>query len=99
MQLDDDKLYCFGDDLTKKWNIEIPNDQLATDPTMAGSNLVLTFSSGKVALLNSGSGELVREFKIGQPVIHQPLKNGGQTIFAGRDGTVHMIDFSKSTER
>ena len=99
VQLDDDKLYCFGDDLTKKWNIEIPNDQLATDPTMAGSNLVLTFSSGKVALLNSGSGELVREFKIGQPVIHQPLKNGGQTIFAGRDGTVHMIDFSKSTER
>ena len=87
VQLDDDKLYSFGDDLSKKWSVEIPNDKLATKPTMAGSQLVLTFSSGKVAMFDAASGELVREFKIGEPIVHEPLRNGDQTVFAGRDGT------------
>ena len=99
VQLDDDKLYCFGVDLSKKWNVEIPNDKLATNPTMAGSQLVLTFSSGKVAMLDAASGELAREFKIGEPIVHEPLRNGDKTVFAGRDGTVHVVDFSRSLEQ
>ena len=99
VQLDDDRVYCFGTDMSQKWNVDVPNDKLATTPTMAGSQLVLTFSSGKVAMLDAGSGELAREFKIGQPIIHQPLRSGAQTVFAGRDGTVHVVDFSRSSER
>ena len=66
---------------------------------MAGSQLVLTFSSGKVAMLDAASGELAREFKIGEPIVHEPLRNGDKTVFAGRDGTVHVVDFSRSLEQ
>ena len=99
VQLDNDKLYCFGKDLSKKWSVEIPNDQLAANPTMAGSELALSFSSGRVVLLDSQSGDAVREFVIGQPIIHEPLGSGDKTVFAGRDGTVHVVDFNRSTER
>lgn len=98
VQLDDDKVYCFGTDLSKKWSVEVPNDKLACNPRMAGSQLVLSFSSGRIVILDSGSGEAVRQFEIGQPIIHQPLNNGNTTVFAGRDGTVHVVDFSRSAE-
>lgn len=99
VQLDDDKLYCFERDLTKKWSVEIPNDNLAANPRMSDSQLVITFSSGRVVLLDPQSGQKVREFVIGQPIIHQPLGSGEKTVLAGRDGTVHVVDFSKSAEQ
>ena len=99
VQLDNDKLYCFGNDLSKKWSVEIPNDKLAANPRMAGSQLVITFSSGRVVLLDSSSGDKVQEFVIGQPIIHEPLGSGEKTVFAGRDGTVHVVDFTRSAEQ
>ena len=99
VQLDNDQVRCYGTDLNGKWAVSVPNDKLACSPTLSGSQVVLTFSSGKVSLINSESGETVREFEIGEPIIHEPLRDGEQTVFAGRDGTVHVVDFSRSTER
>jgi len=97
VHLDDDKLYCFGTDLGKKWSIDMPNDKLACNPETINSQLMLTFSSGRIALIND-AGEPVRNFEIGQPIIHKPFRNGQKMFIAGRDGTIHFVDLSQNTQ-
>ena len=98
LQLDNDKLYCFGTDLSKKWAVAIPNDKMACEPQSVNSQPMITFSSGVVKLLDPTSGDTVREFDIGQPIIHKPYLNGEQMYVSGRDGTVHIVDLSKLSQ-
>jgi hypothetical protein len=95
VHVDNDKLYCFGNDLTEKWSVQIPNDAFACEPKMIGAQLMLAFRSGKINLVDPTSGKSVDQFDIGQPIIHAPLLKGQKMYFDGMDGTIHVIDISK----
>ena len=95
VQLDNDKLYCFGADLAKKWSILMPNEKLACEPQDVNDQVMITLSSGAVVILNSQTGDLVSKFDLGQPIIHEPFRTGQQMYASGRDGTIHVIDLSK----
>lgn len=98
VQLDNDKLYCFGTDLAQKWSIQIPNEKLACEPQTVNEQLMITLGSGLVVLLNSDTGDLVSRFDLGQPIIHEPFRTGQQMYASGRDGTIHVIDLSRLSE-
>ncbi len=93
--LDNDGLYCFGSDLAPTWSIKVPNQKLACDPEMAGSQLMLCFRNGSVHLVDPATGKTGYEFEIGQPIIHKPLRASQKMYFGGMDGTVHVVDLNK----
>ena len=96
VHLDDDQLYCFGTDMSAKWSIAMPNDQLACNPETINSQLMLVFSSGKIALLNGASGETVRDYKIGQPIIHKPFRNGQSCLSPAETERFIMSTWAKA---
>lgn len=95
VMLDNEKLYCFENDLTPKWSMDVPNERFACDPEIVGSQLMLCFRNGKVNLVDPLTGKTGSEFDIGQPIIHKPLRAGQKMYFGGMDGTVHVVDLSK----
>ncbi len=98
VQTDNDELYCFGTDLSPKWSLKLENDQMACDPQSVSSQLMLTLGSGKIMLIDPSSGKLIRDFDLGQPIIHEPYRTAEQMFIAGRDGTVHVIDLSQLSQ-
>lgn len=98
VKLDDDNFYCFGTDLSLKWKVELPDVQLATKPSMIGSQLMLTMQDGSFKMLDPTSGDVVREFSVGQPIIHQPLIDQQKMYISGLDGTVHVVDLQKLSQ-
>ena len=95
VQMDNDKLYCFGSDLSEKWSVAIPNDSFACEPKIVGDQLMLAFRSGIVDFVDPTSGKSVNRIDVGQPIIHEPLFQGQKMYFEGMDGTIHVIDISK----
>jgi outer membrane protein assembly factor BamB len=92
VKLDDDKLYCFSDDLAAKWSIAVPNDRLAAEPQAFGDQLMLCFQSGAVGFVDPATGQSTGGFDVGQPVVHRPTRDGQKLYFSGTDGTVHVVD-------
>ena len=93
--LDNDQLNCFGNDLTRKWSIRIPNDRLACEPEVVGAQLMICFQNGIVNLIDPGTGEPMMEFDVGQPILHRPFRDGQKMYFGGMDGTVHVVDLRR----
>lgn len=98
MQLDNNKLACFGTDLSKKWSIEVGNERLACAPEMVDGQLMLCFQNGKIDFLDSESGQSVRQFDLGKPILHAPLRDGQKMYFGGMDGTVLVVDHSQFSQ-
>lgn len=95
VHLDNDRLHCFGNDLSEKWSIDIPNDAFACQPQIIGAQLMLAFRSGNVDMVDPTTGKSVNRFNVGQPIIHAPLRRGQKMYFNGMDGTIHVIDLSQ----
>ena len=93
--LDNEKLYCFGTDLTPKWSIKVPNEKFACAPEVAGTQLMICYRNGKIDLLDPETGKTGSQFDIGQPIIHRPLRVGNKMYCGGMDGTVHVVDLSQ----
>ncbi len=92
LKMDNDQLVMWGTDLSMNWSITVANDLFAGAPENIGSQILLAFRSGKLMLVEPSSGEIVSEFELGQPIIHQPLRDGQLMYFCGLDGTVHVAD-------
>ena len=95
VHLDDDVLYCFGADLSAKWQLKLENDKFACAPEIVGAQLMLCTRSGKINLLDPSTGKSVTEFEVGQPIIHKPLRAGDKMYLSGMDGTVHVVDLNR----
>ncbi|MFK7767501.1 MAG: PQQ-binding-like beta-propeller repeat protein [Mariniblastus sp.] len=95
VHLDDDMLYCFGTDLSPKWEAKLENDKFACDPEIVGAQLMLCSRSGKIQLIDPSTGKTVTEFSVGQPIIHKPFRAGDKMYVSGMDGTVHVVDLNR----
>ena len=93
VQLDNEQLVCFDNQLAQLWTSNFESDQLAAPPTDNGSGeIILAFRSGRMVTLNASSGEAASDNNLGQPIIHQPLVVDGKVYFAGLDGTLHITN-------
>ena len=92
LKLDNDQLICLDADLNQQWSLPVPNDELACPPYDEDGQLNLVFQSGKMMGLNAASGEVLKRFDLGQPIVHRPIKSGNKTYFSGVDGTIHVTD-------
>ena len=95
VKLDNDKLYMFGSDLTRKWGQDSPNVQFAGAPEMVDGKLTLYLKSGKVNFINPTTGESFGGFDLQQPIVSPPVTVGNEMFFSGTDGTVHVVDRSQ----
>ncbi len=97
LMMDNDHLVLIGSDLSSQWSIPIANDQFADAPQNLGSQILLTFRSGKMMVVEPTSGEFVNQYDLGQPIIHRPTRAGqsGTLYISGLDGTVHVADLSE----
>ena len=100
LKMDNDQLVMWGTDLSMNWSITVANDLFAGVPSSPEYRLsiLLAFRRGKLMLVEPSSGEIVSEFELGQPIIHQPLRDGQLMYFCGLDGTVHVADLVGACE-
>ena len=90
----DNSLACFDANLNAKWSVDLGAGMLGEDPMLADGAIRLVFSDGRLQRLDPGTGQVVAEQDLGQPVIFGPVKSGSGTVFAGRDGTIHNAELS-----
>lgn len=94
VKMDNDQLMMLGREPAMKWSIELSNDLLAGAPQNVGTQILLTFRSGKLVVVEPSTGQIINEYELGQPIIHQPLRDGQVMYFCGLDGTVHVADLA-----
>lgn len=94
LKMDNDQLVMWGTEPAMKWSIELTNDLFAGAPQNVGTQILLTFRSGKLVVVEPSTGQVINEYELGQPVIHQPLRDGQLMYFCGLDGTVHVADLT-----
>jgi hypothetical protein len=95
LKMDNDQLLLSGLDLNIQWSMEIPNDQFAGTPENLGSQILLSFRSGNLIVVEPSSGKKVNTYSLGQPIIHQPTRVGEKMYLSGMDGTVHIVDLNQ----
>ena len=81
-----------------QWSLEIPNDQFAGAPENLGSQILLTFRSGNLIVIEPSSGKQVNSYALGQPIIHRPTRVGEKMYVSGMDGTVHFVDLNRLSD-
>ena len=92
VKLNNDRLYCFSDDLTKKWSAKVPNVKLACEPEIAGATLRLIYQNGVIELLSIDDGSSIAKVDLEQPINHRPLSVGDKVYLSGMDGTIHVYN-------
>ena len=100
VKMDNDQLLLVEVDtaeMAHKWSMDVANDQFAGAPENVGSQILLTYKSGKMAVVEPSSGQVVTEYDLEQPIVHNATRVGQGSVmyFSGMDGTVHIVDFSK----
>ena len=100
VKMDNDQLLLVEADVAEmkiKWAMDVANDQFAGAPENIGSQILLTYKSGKMVVVEPSSGQIVTEYDLEQPIIHNATRVGQGSVmyFSGMDGTVHTVDFSK----
>lgn len=87
---EDGQLSAWSHGGERRW--QIPTDGTRIAGIVSGENgaTVVSFENGQVRVVGPG-GEAVRQFDVGQPVVHQPLVNGGQWLFTAADGTLLLV--------
>ena len=94
LRMGDNSLVSFDSDLTRKWSVDLGPGILGEDPILENGSITLVFGDGRLRQLDPGSGNIVTESNLGQPVAHRPVAAGDGVLFAGRDGTIHNAQIS-----
>ena len=94
LKMDNDQLVMLAPEPVVKWSIEMGNDLLAGAPQNVGTQILLTFRSGKLVVVKPTTGQVINQYELGQPIIHQPLREGQLMYICGLDGTVHVADLT-----
>lgn len=92
MLLDNDQLVSLAAPMSPEWSIGIPNQNFAFPPTLTGSQIMLGFQSGTLVWLDPGTGQVVNQKELGQPINGTPVLRQNKLYFGGLDGTVHEVD-------
>ena len=92
MLMENGNLVSFDKELNQTWSVAVPVDALADAPLEEGSSIKLFYRNGKLLTLSADSGEIESTFELGQPIVHSPTIANGKTIFAGSDGSVHLVN-------
>ncbi len=94
VRLDHDQLVCVDQNLAQKWSTTPGPGTLATPPVWESDSIQLYFSDGRLMTLAAETGEVQATLELGQPIAHRPVISNGQGIFAGLDGTIHIVNLS-----
>jgi outer membrane protein assembly factor BamB len=95
LKMDNDQLLLLAKDLSTTWTLSLPNDQFAGAPEKAEAGLLLSFRSGKMIVVERGTGAIIQSYDLRQPIVHAPTRVGDKMFLSGMDGTLHIVDLSQ----
>ncbi|MEM9410343.1 MAG: PQQ-binding-like beta-propeller repeat protein, partial [Planctomycetota bacterium] len=91
VQLGNETLCCFDEQLGLSWSQPVAQGTLATAPISESDGIRLYFNDGRMLNLLASDGSVQSEFRLGQPISHAPIYLDGRAIFSGLDGTLHVV--------
>ncbi|MFN3151644.1 PQQ-binding-like beta-propeller repeat protein [Bremerella sp.] len=94
----EDGLIAIRDDFSVAWKCPLKDQTIASGPVAVDNMLAVSFTQGQVWLIDAGSGELVTEFNVGEPLADGLSYFEGQLWVHGYDGTLHGIALEGLTQ-
>jgi outer membrane protein assembly factor BamB len=61
-----------------RWIVKLPGAKTWSGPVLAGGNLWLTSSTGRLVGVDAGTGKIVQNQDLGQPIYIAPVVAGGR---------------------
>jgi outer membrane protein assembly factor BamB len=77
--------------LAKKWEVALNGAVLTGDPLVAGEELVIALSDGRVFWLDAAGGAISRTVELGQPLTFGPQLWGESVVVGSLDGTLIVV--------
>ncbi|MFT5223514.1 MAG: outer membrane protein assembly factor BamB [Glaciecola sp.] len=75
------------DDGTQTWSVEI-GETMATDPVIAGNEVVVATSDGNLIALDLATGDVLWQYRLPEPALVDPVIVGERWVILLRDGRV-----------
>ncbi|MCA9196564.1 MAG: PQQ-binding-like beta-propeller repeat protein [Planctomycetales bacterium] len=72
------------------WKIDFPHGDLAGDPAVSGSDLLVCTVQGKVVRIAAATGQELGMVDIGEPLDSGVVLFGSRIVVVGGDGTIHV---------
>ncbi len=85
------QLTCAGGDGELLWQVTLDKGCVVADPILSGSALVAGTTTGSVVKLATDSGKVLTQAAHTQPLALGPSPWHGRLVFAGSDGTLHIV--------
>ncbi len=92
IQTDDSMLRAFSAEGTQKFELALPGGRPAGKPLRDGEKIILAGTDGWIVALDAGSGKLLGQSDLGQPVSATPLLAGKNLLVPGAEGVVYVTD-------
>jgi hypothetical protein len=87
----DGKLSCLDDQQKLAWQVALPAGELAGGPIDSEGAILVASGAGTLFRLAPDTGQSTAQVEIGQPVSFGPILWRKSLLFAGRDGTLHIV--------
>lgn len=92
IQTDDGMLRAFAADGTAKFEVKLPPGRPVGKPLRDGNSIILAGADGWIVSLDVGTGEVLGQSDLGQPISATPLMAGTQLLVPGGEGVVYVAD-------
>jgi outer membrane protein assembly factor BamB len=92
VETDDSTLRAFTADGVQKFELALPGGKPAGKPLRDGETIILAGTDGWIVALDAGSGKLLGQRDLGQPVSATPLLAGKRLLVPGAEGVVYVTE-------
>jgi outer membrane protein assembly factor BamB len=93
LRTDDSMLRAFSEDGTQKFEVQLPAGMPVGKPVVVNQSIVLAGADGWLVAIDAGSGQLLGQTDLGQPISATPLLAGGKSLLVpGAEGVVYIVD-------
>lgn len=96
---DDNRLHAFDASMEELWTIDVQDSTLAGQPTLVGDNVLIALNRGEIIQVSAADGEIMARIDCGEPILHSPIVDGNRWIVSAYDGTLLIIDPSRSSSQ
>ncbi len=91
VQTDDQNLRAFDTDGKQVYAVPLPAGQPVGQPTVSGKSLVLAGETGWLVWIDPGSGKIVGQTDLEQPISASPFPIGSSVLVPGKEGVIYIV--------
>ncbi len=96
IQTDDSVLRAYSADGTQAFEVQLPPGQPVGEPLVVGKSIVLAGKTGWLIAIDPGSGKLLGQTDLKQPISATPFPAGSRFLVPGAEGVVYLTEIPAS---